>query len=316
VQHRFKRMTSLIYIKLDLAATFDAKPAVQQRLLSRALKHHVAAGALTDLVNRAAQAGGQILFSPAATLKLIKPRIDSRTRKNVALLNQRTLRRARDQVWWSGADGPNGLLLEAVLHEVDSFLHQLTTKPVPDEWLHAHPPARPQSSSGQTTQRRSAAEVLADTPLDEWDRLPAEMWTLRGEGDGEPTSTADDQWMRPSMAARHSERAGAPHKEEEEEEEEEGGARQSERIQMRFCRHKDELLVGCAGLSEHAERALARRMETHLTSHLGLELAPALPGQSKWRVTPAYNAVPFAGTRRSRHTLTPAQTHERGQGNP
>ena len=116
-------MTSLIYIKLDLAATFDAQPATQQRLLSRALKHYVAAGALTDLVRRAAHAGGQILFSPSATLKLIKPRIDSRTRKNVALLNQRTLRRARDHVWWSGSDGPNGLLLEAVLHEVDGFLH-------------------------------------------------------------------------------------------------------------------------------------------------------------------------------------------------
>ena len=64
---------------------------------------------------------------------------------------------------------------------------------------------------------------------------------------------------------------------------------------MRFCRHKDEILVGCRGLSDHGERTLARHIERFLTTQLGLRLAPALPGQSKWRVAPAYKEVPFAG---------------------
>ena len=49
------------------------------------------------------------------------------------------MQRARDRVWWSGTDGPNGVLLEAVLHEVDSFLHHLASTPVPAESLRPQP---------------------------------------------------------------------------------------------------------------------------------------------------------------------------------
>jgi hypothetical protein len=40
---------------------------------------------------QAALAGGQLLFSPRPSLKPVKERTDNRTRKNVALLNARTL---------------------------------------------------------------------------------------------------------------------------------------------------------------------------------------------------------------------------------